>query len=388
LASLVAESKVVHKTLFHDVIITQQRVKRRVVLIKLETAWVVPFLILFFGGMVVSFLVSRTVKIILLKSFSLIEKGSPWFKKCIVLGQFILFLMILVFFAPLMELPTYLETFFRQMVKFLMALSMGILGAWSILVLQEVLVRKYSLQEKDNLKARKIHTQFQLFKKIAFLIIGIVTLLAVMMSFDAFRRIGTTLIASAGVAGIIVGFAAQKTLAAVLSGLQLAITQPVRIDDVVIVEGEWGKIEELTLTYVVVRTWDLRRLIVPTTYFLEKPFQNWTRVSAELLGTVFIYTDYHISVDLVREEIRGILQEDPRWDGKVWGVQVTDSSKGQMELRILVSASNAGDAWDLRCEVRERILSFIREKYPEALPRTRVQVERGHDPHLQDQRSW
>lgn len=358
------------------------------VLIKLETAWVVPFLILFFGGMVVSFLVSRTVKIILLKSFSLIEKGSPWFKKCIVLGQFILFLMILVFFAPLMELPTYLETFFRQMVKFLMALSMGILGAWSILVLQEVLVRKYSLQEKDNLKARKIHTQFQLFKKIAFLIIGIVTLLAVMMSFDAFRRIGTTLIASAGVAGIIVGFAAQKTLAAVLSGLQLAITQPVRIDDVVIVEGEWGKIEELTLTYVVVRTWDLRRLIVPTTYFLEKPFQNWTRVSAELLGTVFIYTDYHISVDLVREEIRGILQEDPRWDGKVWGVQVTDSSKGQMELRILVSASNAGDAWDLRCEVRERILSFIREKYPEALPRTRVQVERGHDPHLQDQRSW
>ncbi|HPI98591.1 MAG TPA: mechanosensitive ion channel, partial [Synergistales bacterium] len=220
-------------------------------MIKLETAWVVPFLILFFGGMVVSFLVSRTVKIILLKSFSLIEKGSPWFKKCIVLGQFILFLMILVFFAPLMELPTYLETFFRQMVKFLMALSMGILGAWSILVLQEVLVRKYSLQEKDNLKARKIHTQFQLFKKIAFLIIGIVTLLAVMMSFDAFRRIGTTLIASAGVAGIIVGFAAQKTLAAVLSGLQLAITQPVRIDDVVIVEGEWGKIEELTLTYVV-----------------------------------------------------------------------------------------------------------------------------------------
>jgi len=348
-----------------------------VVFIKLEALWVTPILILFFGALIVSVLVSRTVKIILLKSFPLIEKGSPWFKKCIALGQFIVFLVILVFFAPLMELPPYLDTFFRQVVKILMALSMGILAAWSILVLQEVLVRKYSVQEKDNLKARKIHTQFQLFKKIIFLIIGIVTFLGVMMSFEAFRRIGATLIASAGVAGIIIGFAAQKTLAAILSGLQLAITQPVRIDDVVIVEGEWGKIEELTLTYVVVRTWDLRRLIVPSTYFLEKPFQNWTRVSAELLGTVFIYTDYSLSVDLIREEIRRILKEDPRWDGKAWGVQVTDSSRGQMELRILVSASNAGEAWDLRCAVRERILSFIREKYPEALPRTRIQVEPG-----------
>ncbi|MBN1332791.1 MAG: mechanosensitive ion channel [Synergistales bacterium] len=335
-------------------------------------------LILFFGGLIVSFIISRTLKIIILKSFPLIEKGSPWLKKCVFLGQFIVFLLIFVSFAPLMEFPVYLDSFFRQVLKILMALSMGLLAACSILVFQEVLVRKYSVQEKDNLKARKIHTQFQLFKKIIFLIIGIITFIAVMMSFEAFRRIGTALIASAGVAGLVIGLAAQKTLAAVLSGLQLAITQPVRIDDVVIVEGEWGKIEELTLTYVVVRTWDLRRLIVPTTYFLEKPFQNWTRVSSDLLGTVFIYTDYNISVDLIREEIKGILIEDPRWDGKVSGVQVTDSSKGQMELRILISASNAGDAWDLRCAVRERVLSFIRQKYPEALPRTRVQVEPGH----------
>jgi small-conductance mechanosensitive channel len=197
------------------------------------------------------------------------------------------------------------------------------------------------------------------------------------MTFERVRQLGAGLLASAGVAGIVLGFAAQKSLATILAGIQIALTQPIRVEDVVIVEGEWGTIEEITLTYVVVRIWDMRRLIVPIHYFIEKPFQNWTRVSADILGTVNLYLDYSVPVEALREEFKRILDASDYWDGETWGVQVTDSTDKTMTVRPLMSAKNSGDAWNLRCEVREKLIAFVRENYPDALPRIRAEVDSG-----------
>jgi len=201
----------------------------------------------------------------------------------------------------------------------------------------------------------------------------------VLMSFDEFRQLGTGILASAGLVGLVVGFAAQKTLGNLLAGIQLAITQPIRLDDVVIVEGEWGRIEEITLTYVVVRIWDLRRLVLPIGYFLERPFQNWTRVSADILGTVFLYVDYTVPVDAIRAELERIVQGSKDWDGEVCGVQVTDTSAQGIELRALVSAADASKAWDLRCAVREQLVAFLQREYPAALPRLRGELHGAPD---------
>ncbi|MGW8314170.1 MAG: mechanosensitive ion channel family protein [Bacteroidales bacterium] len=175
-------------------------------------------------------------------------------------------------------------------------------------------------------------------------------------------------------AGIVIGFAAQKLLGNILAGFQIALTQPIRLDDVVIVENEWGWIEEINLTYVVVRIWDKRRLIVPTTYFIEKPFQNWTRVSADILGTVFIYTDYQMPVDLLRTAFMEILKSTDLWDGKVGVMQVTDATDRTMEIRALMSAPNSPTAWDLRVYVREKLIAYLQEHFPDSLPRTRVEM--------------
>jgi small-conductance mechanosensitive channel len=196
------------------------------------------------------------------------------------------------------------------------------------------------------------------------------------MTFEKVRQLGTTILASAGVIGIVVGMAAQKTIGAFIAGIQIAITQPIRLDDVVIVENEWGRIEEITLTYVVVRIWDLRRLVLPITYFIEKPFQNWTRITADLLGTVFLYLDYNVPVDKIREELKKILEESELWDKKVCVVQVTNTTESCIEVRALMSASDASTAWSLRCHVREKLIDFVRDNYPNALPRTRAELER------------
>jgi len=180
------------------------------------------------------------------------------------------------------------------------------------------------------------------------------------------------LFASAGVAGIILGLSAQKALGTILAGLQIAITQPIRLDDVVIVENEWGWIEEINLTYVVIRLWDKRRLVVPTTYFLEKPFQNWTRTSADILGSVFIYTDYTMPFEPLRKELTRLLEATPLWDGKVNVLQVTDARENTIEIRALMSAATSPQAWDLRVYVREKLIEFIQREYPQSLPRTRV----------------
>jgi small-conductance mechanosensitive channel len=175
--------------------------------------------------------------------------------------------------------------------------------------------------------------------------------------------------------GIIIGFAAQRSIANLFAGVQLALTQPIRLDDVVIVEGEWGRIEEVTMTYVVVAIWDMRRLVVPLSYFIEKPFQNWTRVSSDILGTVFIYTDYNVPVNTLREELTRLLTQAALWNGEVNVLQVTDAKASMVELRALMSAKDSGTAFDLRVHVREKLIEFLQKNYPESLPKTRVAFE-------------
>jgi small-conductance mechanosensitive channel len=199
------------------------------------------------------------------------------------------------------------------------------------------------------------------------------------MSFSRVRELGTSLLASAGIAGLIIGLAAQKSIANLLAGFQIAFTQPIRIDDVVVVENEWGRIEEITLTYVVVVIWDSRRLVLPISYFIEKPFQNWTRVSSDILGSVMIHADYSVPVDELRKELTRILNEEGKkyWDGKVNSIQVTEATEKTIQIRALVSSVNSGSAWDLRCLVREKLIAFIQKNYPSSLPRIRASVEQN-----------
>lgn len=285
-----------------------------------------------------------------------------------------LFLLLLV--APGLRLP-------QQGTDILSHLfSLGLIGgvtwlsAAAIFVLRDVILHKFDVSHRDNLRARSMHTQVNVLVKVLLVILLVIATSSMLMTFDKVRQIGVSLLASAGIAGIILGFAAQKSLATLFAGIQIAITQPIRLDDVVIVEGEWGRIEEITLTYVVVRIWDLRRLVVPITYFIETPFQNWTRVTADLLGTVFIYADYRIPVDAVRQQVHVFLQESRHWDGKVWGLQVTNATERSVELRALMSAADASIAWDLRCEIREKMLAWLQTHYPESLPRVRAEIEK------------
>jgi small-conductance mechanosensitive channel len=206
-------------------------------------------------------------------------------------------------------------------------------------------------------------------------LIVVITLAAALMTFDAVRQYGVSLFASAGIAGIVAGLAARPVLSNLFAGVQLAITQPIRLEDSVLIENEFGQIEEITSTYVVVRLWDLRRLIVPLSYFIEKPFQNWTRQNTALTGTVFINTDYLVPVERVREKFHEIVKASPLWDGKVATLQVTDSKERSLELRAVISATSAGALWDLRCELREKIIAFLQREHPEALPRARTDIK-------------
>ena len=242
-------------------------------------------------------------------------------------------------------------------------------------VLKNWLMRKYDISHSDNLSARRVYTQFSILERVAVFLIVVCAVGIALMTFESIRSVGQSFLASAGIASIIIGFSAQKALGTLLAGIQIAITQPIRLDDVVVVEGEWGRIEEITLTYVVVNIWDKRRLVVPTTYFIDTPFQNWTRNTSEILGTVFIYTDFEVEVNKVRQEFTRLLQDSKYWDGKVNVLQVTNATESVMELRALMSSRDSSLSWDLRVYVREKLIEFIQKNYPESLPRTRVSIK-------------
>ncbi len=251
---------------------------------------------------------------------------------------------------------------------------------WCLLVLIKIgkisLLKQYDINQENNLKARKVYTQINVLEKVANFLIILLGIGLILISFESIRQIGVGLFASAGVAGIIIGFSAQKAIGTLIAGIQIAITQPFRLEDAVVVEGEWGWIEEINLNYVVVRIWDQRRLILPSTYFLEKPFQNWTRTSADIIGSVFIHTDYTIPFEELRKELDRILEKTDLWDKKVKVLQVTDAKEFTVESRILVSARNSPTAWDLRVYVREKMVEFVQKNYPESLPKTRLSLEK------------
>lgn len=249
--------------------------------------------------------------------------------------------------------------------------------AWLLIsgvyLFEDVMLLRYDVSAADNLKARRVRTQLQLMRRMAIILLVVIDAGLILSLFSESRlwHYGAGLLASAGLASLVLATAAKSTASNLLAGLQIALTEPIRLDDVVIVEGEWGRIEQITTTYVIVAIWDQRRLVVPLSYFIETPFQNWTREHADLLGTSFLYVDYSIPIAPLREEFTRLLEASPLWDRRVNALQVTNLSEHTMEIRCLLSARNSGEQFDLRCIIREGMITFIQKNYPDAFPRTR-----------------
>ncbi|WP_295128055.1 mechanosensitive ion channel domain-containing protein [uncultured Chitinophaga sp.] len=328
---------------------------------------------------IVSGLILKTLFTLASKFYSKRSNDFSWFYSIIRrLGKplnYFLPLFIFNMVLPLMTLGPKAYNVLDRITGILIIISFAFLLIGIIKIIEDYMYSIYDLSKTDNLKERKVRTQLQFIRKFAVSVIVILATCAILLSFDHLRKVGTGLLTGVGVGGIIIGFAAQRSLANFLAGLQIAFTQPIRIDDVLIVEGEWGRVEEITLTYVVLSIWDKRRLILPINYFIEKPFQNWTRSSSDLLGTVFLYLDYTAPIDAIREEYRRLLKENELWDGNVQVVQVTDAREKVIEVRMLMSAATSGRAFDLRCYIRENLISFIQKNYPDALPKTRAIIE-------------
>jgi len=289
----------------------------------------------------------------------------------------ILPLLALLVALPTAPLPQKLSTILEHIV------GLGLIAAiaWLVIlfsqILSDVLAARYRVDVPDNLTARRIQTQFLMIHRIIVVLVVIVTLSIMLMTIPAIKHIGVSLLASAGLAGLVVGMAMKPTLSSLIAGIQIALTQPIRLEDVVIVQGEWGRIEEIGTTYVVVRIWDLRRLIVPLSYFIEQPFQNWTRTSANLLGYVYLNVDYTVPIEEVRKELRRICESTKLWQGNVCELQASDSTEHTVQLRALVDARNSDDAWNLKCLIREGLIQFLQEKYPGSLPRFRGEFTAG-----------
>jgi small-conductance mechanosensitive channel len=255
--------------------------------------------------------------------------------------------------------------------------SIALIGWISIRAVDLVAARylqRYRLEIEENFLARKHVTQVRVFKRVIDTIIVIVAVSTALMTFESVKQYGVSLFASAGAAGLVVGLAARPLLSNLIAGVQIAVTQPIRIEDAVIIENEWGWVEDIASTYVVIRLWDWRRMVVPLAYFIERPFQNWTRDAASLIGSIILHVDYAADVPKIRERLERVVQESKLWDGAVVNLQVVDTNARTMELRALVSARNAPQAWDLRCEMREKLVAFLQAEMPEALPRDRADV--------------
>jgi len=285
------------------------------------------------------------------------------------LGLMILALILAISIAPL---DSGTAVLFARVLLIAIICLIGWAGITALNIAADLYLRRFRLDAADNLIARKHNTQVRVLLRSADVLVLVVTIGAALMTFEPVRQYGVSLFASAGVAGIVVGLAARPVLSNLFAGVQLAMTQPIRIDDAVVVENEWGSIEEITSTYVVVRLWDWRRMIVPLSYFIEKPFQNWTRDTAALIGSAFFYLDYRAPVGVIRDKLNEIVKASENWNGQVVNLQVTDTKQGSIELRALMSANSAAHAFDLRCEVREKMIAFLQQEHPEALP-----VQRG-----------
>ncbi len=297
-----------------------------------------------------------------------------------VLGQALFSNLVLCAFSAtifILDLPEPVGNAGYKLVSIASIVVNTVLLIRAVLAVEAMVGSRSDILQYDEYKKRRVQTRIQMLRRLVVFAVLVVAVAAILLNFQEVRQIGTGLLASAGLAGVIAGFAAQKSLSTIIAGLQIAITQPMRIDDVVVVEGEWGTIEEITLTYAVIRVWDQRRLIVPITYFLEKTFQNWTRNSSDLIGTVFFYADFQIPIDELRAESRRVVEASNLWDKRVFVLQVTDFRSDSVEIRILASAATAKELFDLRCEIRETVLGFLQQRYPESFPRVRTTFTRA-----------
>jgi small-conductance mechanosensitive channel len=329
------------------------------------------------GVVVISLLLGFLIKVIItgILHFYKNRKDYSLFKSIIThLGKplnIFVPLLTLNFMQPFLILSQIYLKPLDKIIGILLIIAFANMLINSFKIFEDFVYHQYDLNKDDNLKERKVRTQLIFIRKVIVIFIVLVTLAIILLSFDNVRKIGDGLLTGVGISSIIVGFAAQKSLSNFLAGFQIAFTQPIRIDDVLVVEGEWGRVEDITLTYVVVSIWDQRRLVLPITYFIEKPFQNWTRSTSEILGTVFLYVDYTFPVDDLRTELSRLLTTTKLWDKRVGILQVTDAKEHTIELRILVSARNSSEAFDLRCYIREKLLKYIAENIPQSLPLTR-----------------
>lgn len=335
-------------------------------------SWLIAGLVA--GGAVILSLIAHRIVFFLAVRFSRkkhAQFGQSFVHRAWKPGLFVFPLMALVMALPAAPFPPNVRVVLQRV------LGLGVIAAvgWTVILLVEllsdVIYFKYAVDVADNLSARRIRTQTAMLNRIAVAVVVLLTVAIMLMTFPEVRQIGVSLLASAGLAGLVVGVAARSTLASLIAGIQIAMTQPIRLDDALVVEGEWGWVEEINMTYVVIRLWDWRRLVVPLTYFIEKPFANWTRTSSELMGTVMFYADYSLPVEEARQELRRLLEASNLWDKRVCSLQVTDATEKTMQLRALMSAPDSSRLWDLRCYVREGMIRFIESKHPESLPTAR-----------------
>jgi small-conductance mechanosensitive channel len=273
----------------------------------------------------------------------------------------------------ILDFKDYTEFLLRKLFHIAFIISLAALLIQATSFIRDMIYEKNRMNRLNLISRRKIRTQVDFIQKVGTGFIILIALCLILMSFNRIREIGTSIIASAGVLTIIVGLAAQRSLSNLMAGLQIAFTHPIKIDDVVVVENEWGEIEEISLTYVVVRIWDKRRMILPISYFIEKPFQNWTRVSSDLIGSVSINVDYTVAIEDLREQFRMMLKGTPLWDGKVGKLEMTEADEKCVRLRAIMSAKDATDCWDLKCYMRENLICFIQTNYPLSLPRVRAE---------------
>ncbi len=286
-----------------------------------------------------------------------------------------------IFALPLLGLPAEYAAILAKGTSILLIVAVALIAFQAVNLGEKAVLTKYDINVADNLQARKVYTQVHVISKVVYAVICLFTVASVLMLFQEVRQFGTSILASAGVLGIILGFAAQKTISNLFAGFQIAMTQPIRLDDVVIVEGEWGRVEEITLTYVIIHIWDDRRLVVPLGYFIEKQFQNWTRASAQLLGSVFLWVDYTMPLDELRKALKEIIEPNPLWDKRFWNLQVTDATEKTMQIRVLATSADSSKGWDLRCDIREKLITYIQKHHPQSLPQFRAQI-RGEQPGL------
>jgi small-conductance mechanosensitive channel len=283
-------------------------------------------------------------------------------------------LVLLIFGISLIPLSPEIKSLADIAVSLLVIAVVALILFQTVQAAEDLILAQYEGEPADQFQARKIRTQVTVLKKIVVIIIGVFTLASMLMVFESVRRFGTSILASAGVVGIVIGLAAQRSIATLLAGVQVALTRPIRIGDLVDVENEWGWIEDITLTFVIIRIWDRRRLIVPINYFMERPFQNWTSTSSDILGTVFLHVDYSMPIQPLREELDRILKQSSYWNGDLQSILVTNAKEHTLEVRAMASAADGDQSWFLRCEMREKLVEFIQKNHPECLPRVRAEL--------------